>query len=138
MSSALKFASDALDAGLAAYQTEVFGLLDGGTLEIRTGSPPTDTTDPDDGTLLVTFDLDDPAFSIVAGVATLSAITGQLAEAAGSAGHFRAKASDSTVILQGTAGNAGDSPDLVLSNKVLTTDSLVTITDLSHTLTAPA
>lgn len=89
---------DAIDAGAAA-----------GTLAIRTGAAPTNTTDADSGTLLATLTFSDPAFGAASnGVATASAITSDSnVDNSGTAAHFRIKDSDGTVVAQGTVGTSG-------------------------------
>lgn len=89
---------DLLDAGASAA-----------TLAIRTGSPPTNVSDADSGTLLATLTFSDPAFGAASsGVATADTITSDTnVDASGTAGHFRAKDSDSNTILQGTVGTSG-------------------------------
>lgn len=89
---------DAVDAGASA-----------GTLAIRTGAAPTETTDADSGTLLATLTFSDPAFGAAsAGVATASSITSDTnVDASGTAAHFRIKDSDGTVKMQGSVGTSG-------------------------------
>ena len=118
---------DLLDAGAGA-----------GTLTIRTGSPPTNPGDADSGSLLGTLTFTDPAFGNAAsGVATASAITSDTsADTSGDAGHFRAKDSDGNVIFQGTAGESGDTPDMVFDEKTIVAGG--TIACSSFTVTVPA
>lgn len=79
-----------------------------GSLEIRTGAAPTNTTDADSGTLLATFVLGNPAFgSASSGVATANAISNVTIAANGTAAHFRAKNAAGVTILQGTVGVSG-------------------------------
>lgn len=90
----------------------VVGLLDAGagaaTLAIRTGSPPTNVSDADAGTLLATLTFSDPSFgSASSGTATANAITSDTnVDNTGTAGHFRAKDSDGNTVLQGTCGTS--------------------------------
>lgn len=88
---------DLLDAGGA------------GSLTIRTGSAPTNTTDADSGTLLATLALSATAFGSASnGVATANSITSDTnVDASGTAAHFRAKSGAGTTILQGTVGTSG-------------------------------
>ena len=92
----------------------VVDLVDGGagagTLVVRTGSAPTNTTDADSGTLLATCTFSDPAFgSASSGVATASSITGDSSvDATGTPGHFRVRDSNAVVIMQGTAGASAE------------------------------
>jgi hypothetical protein len=118
---------DLIDAGAGA-----------GTLEIRTGSPPATPATADSGTLLGTLTFSDPAFGNAAtGVATASAITSDSsADASGDAGHFRVKDSDGNVIMQGTAGEAADTPDMTFDDKSIVAGGVIACT--SFTVTVPA
>lgn len=92
----------------------VVDLVDGGsgagTIEVRSGSAPTNTTDADSGTLLATMTFNDPAFGNAAsGVATANSITQDSnVDVTGTPGHFRIKDSNGTVISQGTASAVGE------------------------------
>ena len=96
-------------AARSAACDAIVDLLDAGsgaaTLAIRTGSPPTNVSDADSGTLLATLTFSDPAFGAASsGVATAAAITSDTnVDASGTAAHFRAKDSDANTILQGSA-----------------------------------
>jgi hypothetical protein len=91
----------------------IVDLVDGGsgagTLEIRTGSAPTNPGDADSGTLLATLTFSDPAFGNAAtGVATADTITSDTnVDATNTAAHYRVKDSDGTVIWQGSVGTSG-------------------------------
>ena len=90
-------------------------LLDGGTVEIRSGSPaPVDS--PPTGSVLVIFNIGNPAFgAAVSGIAVANAIAGVTA-AAGNAGgtvHYVAKDSLNNVQRNGTAGTSGT--DMIIS-----------------------
>ena len=80
-----------------------------GTLGIRTGAAPTNTTDADSGTLLATLTFSDPAFGSASnGVATASAITSDTnVDNTGTAAHFRIYDSDAEVHMQGTVSTSG-------------------------------
>ncbi len=137
MASAFKISDLADEAGRNAYANAVAAMLDGGTLEIRTGSPPTNTTDADSGTLLATLLFSTPAFSLaVAGLASVVPFADAAAVAAGTAAHYRAKSSAGVVIMQGTVGLTADTPDLVLDDKTLIVDDVVTITAFSYDVPA--
>jgi len=133
-----KLSTDARNASADA----VVDLLDAGIsdayIEVRDGAPPVNVSDPDSGTLLATLVMNDPAFgAAVAGVATANAIASDIsADASGDAGHFRAKDSDGNTVFQGTAGEAGDTPNMVFDDKSIVEGGVVACTSL--TLTVPA
>ncbi len=102
-----------------AYADSIYSRLDGGTIEIRSGSPPASIEDPDSGTLLAEFTLFNPAFTFAGGIATIDLPNPAVVWAAGTAGHFRAKTSDGDPVLQGTAGVAAGSPDLTLTTATI-------------------
>lgn len=114
---------DLIDAGSGA-----------GTIEIRTGAPPTNVADADSGTKLATLTFSDPAFgNSSTGVATASAITSDTsADASGVAGHFRVKDSDGNVIMQGTAGETADTPNMVFDNKTFVAGGVVAISSFTY------
>lgn len=104
----------------------IVDLIDAGTgagrLEIRTGSPPDNLSDASTGTLLATLTFSNPAFGDAAlGSGIANAITSDTsADNSGDAGYFRVFAgagSDTSGLFQGTAGNAGDTPDMIFDNK---------------------
>ena len=113
-------------------------LLDAGagpaTLAIRTGSPPTNVSDADAGTLLATLTFSDPAFgSASSGVATASAITSDSSvDATGTAGHFRIKDSNSLTICQGTVGTSAT--DLVFNSASFVAGGVCSISSLTVTV----
>jgi hypothetical protein len=116
---------DLIDAGASA-----------GTLLIRTGSAPTNTTDADSGTLLATLTFADPAFGAASnGVATANAITGDASiDATGTAGHFRIRDSDAECHMQGTVGTSG--ADINFNSVSFVSGGSADITSL--TVTVPA
>ena len=138
MASDFKISTAARDAACDGIVDLVDGGASAGTIEIRTGSPPTNPGDADSGTLLGTLTFSDPAFGASAtGTATASAITSDTsADATGTAGHFRVKDSDGTVIFQGTCGEAADSPDMTFDDKSIIAGGTISISSL--TVTVPA
>jgi hypothetical protein len=108
-----------------------------GTLQVRTGAPPTNVADADSGTLLATLTFSTTAFGASStGTATAAAITSDTsADASGDAGHFRVKNAAGTTIFQGTAGEAADTPDLVFDEKSIVSGGTVAIS--SFTVTVP-
>lgn len=83
-------------------------LLDGGTLEIRSGTQPINAdTPPADGALLATLTFGTPAFGAgVNGVATANAITPALAVATGTASWYRAKTAGAATVTDGSIGTS--------------------------------
>ena len=79
-------------------------LLNGGTLEIRTGTPAAIDGAPT-GTVLATLSINATAFGAAsAGSATFNAIVDVTATAAGTAGHYVAKDSGGNAERNGTVG----------------------------------
>ncbi len=104
----------------------VNSLLNGGTVEIRTGAPaPVDSAPT--GTILATLTINATAFAAaVNGTATANAIAGVLGSVTGTAGHYVARDSGSNVRRNGTAGIAGT--DMILSTADITLGENVSIT----------
>jgi hypothetical protein len=118
-------------------------LVDGGTppgrIEIRTGSPPTNVSDASSGTKLGTLTFSNPAYgSASSGTCQENAITSDTnADASGDAGYFRVyqgAAGDTAALWQGTAGESGDTPDLVFDEKSIVAGGTIAITDFSITM----
>jgi hypothetical protein len=119
---------DELDTGTGA-----------GTIPIRTGTPPTNVSDASSGTLLGTCTFSATAFGAAAtGVATAAAITSDsTADNSGDAGHFRlykGAAGDTSASAQGTAGNAGDTPDMTFDNKTIVAGGVIAISSMTVTV----
>ncbi len=138
MASDFEISTAARNAACDAIVDLVDGGAGAGTLTIRTGSPPATPATADSGTLLGTLTFSDPAFgSAATGVATASAITSDSsADASGDAGHFRVKDSNGVVIMQGTAGEAADTPDMTFDEKSIVAGGVIACT--SFTVTVPA
>lgn len=122
-----------------AANNGVTALLNGGRVEIRTGSPPTNLTDASSGTLLATLALNATAAGASSGgTATFNAITNDSsADASGDAGYFRVYASggsDTAAIFQGTAGEAADTPDLTFDEKTFVAGGIVSISSLTFSV----
>ena len=104
------------------------------TLKIFTGAPPAACSSTDTGTVIATMTL--PADWMDAADAGKKSLLGTWQDAAadadGTAGHFRIYKS-AACELQGTAGVAGDAPDLVLDYKVFTAGIEVNITQFDLT-----
>lgn len=135
MASNLKLGTNGRNAACDA----IVDLLDSGTVKIRTGAPPTNPSDASSGTLLATVTFNATAFGDAAsGVATANDFTADSdADASGDAGHFRIYASgggDTDTVLQGTAGEAGDTPDMTFDNKSIVAGGIVDITAMTITV----
>lgn len=119
----------------------IVDLIDGGTgageIEIRSGAAPTAPADADSGTLLATLPMSATAFGAASGgVATAASITSDTdADATGTAGHFRVKDGDGTVIMQGSITGTGGGGDLILDNTSIAAGQTVSIS--SFTVTVP-
>jgi hypothetical protein len=122
---------DTADVACAA----VTDLLDGGTLEIRTGAAPALASDADSGVLLAVCTFGTPAFAApVDGVATANAITPDAsANATGTALHFRAKDSGGDVVLQGSITGVGGGGDLQLSSTSIVATIPFSVASLTYT-----
>ena len=102
---------DRLDGGPAAGRVEIF-----------TGPPPASVDDLDQGTLLATLVLSDPAFGPSADAgdvarAAANTITADLSAAAeGTAGHFRGKDSNGVSVVQDTVSLPGGGGGMELDN----------------------
>jgi len=108
-------AKDMLDALTA--------LLDGGYVNIYAGAPKDTLEIAEDGDILAHLTLDTPAFGAAAdadpgAMATAGTVTpDSSADHSGTAGHFRAFASDDAPVIQGTVGLA--TSDLVLNTTAI-------------------
>tara|TARA_R110000851_G_scaffold132949_2_gene267562 strand:+ start:479 stop:862 length:384 start_codon:yes stop_codon:yes gene_type:complete len=101
-------------AGRNASVDAVNTLLNGGTLEIRTGTAAAVDSTPT-GTVLATLSINATAFAAASsGSATANAIVDVTATAAGTAGHYVAKDSGGNAERNGTAGTSGT--DMILNN----------------------
>lgn len=121
---ATRISQAAQDAALDTFTA----LLDGGHIEIRTGSQPTNPDTAASGTLLATLTLNNPAFSAAsAGVANglLSGVTAT-AVASGTAGWCRAYTSGSAAVMDGSCSASGGGGDVQLNSVAITSGQTVT------------
>jgi len=111
------------------------GLLDSGTIEVRTGAQPTNVDDADSGTLLGTLAFAATAFGAATnGAATANTITSDTdADASGDAGHVRLKTSAPAIHSDATAGESGDSPDVEFDNKSIVAGGTIAISAMTWT-----
>lgn len=104
------------------------------TLEIRSGSVPANCAAADSGTVLATLTL--PSDWMAAASSGAKAIAGSWvdlsADATGTAGHFRIKAS-TTTHLQGVCSGTGGGGDMELSSTSITAGQSVTISTFTLT-----
>jgi len=106
----MQWNQDFLDAYAEAILDEINTAIgSAGVIEFRTGAPPTNPTDSDTGTLIVTLTCDAPPFNptVVSNVAQLNDTAPEVAVASGTVGHFRMKDNTDVCIFQGTCGDAG-------------------------------
>lgn len=109
-----------------------------GTMEIRSGSQPASANDAASGTLLATVTLPDPAFgSASSGAAAINDPGPVTGVAAGTAGWFRIKDSDSNTVMDGSVGASGSGADLELATTTISVGLTVDITG-GGTITMPA
>jgi len=110
-------------------------LLNSGTIQIRTGSQPTNVDDSPTGTLLGTLTFSATAFGAPAtGVVTAAAITSDTsADASGTAGHARLLTSGAAIHSDATCGQG--SGDFNFNNSAIVIGGTIAVSAL--TLTAP-
>lgn len=142
MATALKLSTNTTNAQADALSD----LLDGGTLEIYTGSAPiAQGTDPGQingapvGTLLAVLTFASPsAPAASAGVLTFNSMTPEdVVLATGTAGWFRcikAAGGSSNVVLVGNVGATGSGSDLELSTTSLTPAYAVVVSSFTYTV----
>ena len=117
-------------AGRNASIDAVNTLLNGGTIEIRTGAAAAIDSAPT-GTVLATLSINATAFSAAsAGSATFNAIVDVTASAAGTAGHYVAKDSGGNAERNGTAGTSGT--DMILNTTTFGIGDDVSITGWTY------
>lgn len=104
-----------------------------GTVQIRTGTPPTNVGDSATGTLLGTLTLSATAFGNAIddtdkATATANTITGDSsADADGTAGYFRVRNNAGTAIWQGTVTATGGGGDMELDTVTINTGDTINI-----------
>lgn len=112
-------------------------LLNGGYIEIRTGSQPATVATAVTGTLLGTLPLSATAFGTpTAGVVTANTITGDSsADATGTAGYFRAFTSGAVAVIDGSITATGSGGDLQLNSVSIVAGGTINVT--AWTITQP-
>jgi hypothetical protein len=128
---AFQFSIAARNAALDSIETAI-GVSP--TLEIRSGTVPASCAAADSGTVLATMALpSDWLAAASAGVKSLSGTWQDIsADATGTAGHFRIKAS-TTCHIQGTITITAGGGDMTLDNTSIATGQQITITAFSIT-----
>lgn len=129
-------------AGRNAAIDPLMVLLNGGTLEIRTGAKPATPETAASGTLLTTHALAATfAGAASSGSATANAIGNGTAAAGGTAGYGRFKTSGGTavmdVIVGGTAeGDSAGTVNILLTTKVIVVGDVVSVTAFTYSMPA--
>lgn len=111
-------------------------LLNGGTRELRTGSPPANPAAGATGTLIATLAYGSPAYSAASGgTAASAAIANATAVATGTVGHYRDKASGGTAVCDGVVTGTGGGGDMTLDNPAVVSGQTITtaLGALTHT-----
>lgn len=110
--------------------------LDGGTIEIRSGTRPASANDTATGSLLAAVTLKTPAFGAASnGVATINDPDPVTASASGTATWFRALTSEGGTVFDGSVTATGGGGDLTLVTTSLTNGLSVDVT--GGTVTMP-
>lgn len=112
----------------------IAALLNGGTIQVRTGTQPTNVSDAASGTLLGTLTFGTPAFGAASvGVATANAITSDSsADNSGTVGYARLLSSGGTAIMDCTCGTG--SGDISFDNGTIVAGGVIAITSLTITV----
>lgn len=136
MASNFKISTAARNAACNALVDLIDGGTGAGRLEIRVGSPPTNVGDASSGTLLGTLTFSATAFgNSSTGTATANSITSDTtADNSGDAGYFRiyaGAAGDTAALFQGTAGESGDTPDMVFDDKSVVAGGTIACTSMT-------
>jgi hypothetical protein len=126
---ALRLATATRNAGIDA----IGDLLNGGTIQIRTGAQPTNVADAASGTLLGTLTFNATAFGAPStGVVTAAAITSDTsADASGTAGHARLLTSGAAIHSDATCGQG--SGDFNFDNNVIVSGGTIAVSALTMT-----
>lgn len=119
-----------------AAASAVAALLNGGHVEIRTGSQPATPGTAATGTLLGTLTLSATAFgSASSGTVTANTITGDSsADATGTAGWFRAYDSSSTAVIDGAITATGGGGDMTLDSTSIVAGGTISMSSWSLTM----
>lgn len=126
------------NTALINQEADTFGaLFDGGTLEIYTGSQPSDQNGAPSGSLLATVNIPSPAFgAAVAGVITNNAGWADAATATGTAGWARMISADTLKTFDATVTDVPGGNNLLISTVDIVISNVVGVNSL--TITIPA
>lgn len=115
----------------------IAALLDGGYIEIRTGTQPADPQTVASGTLLGTLPLSPTAFGAASnGTVTANAITDDSdADASGTAGWFRGYGSGAVAVIDGNITGTSGGGDMELDDTAIVQGGVISVT--SWTMTMP-
>jgi hypothetical protein len=130
---ALQFSVAVRNARLDVIETTIGASA---VVKLRTGAPPATCATADSGTVLATLNLPSDWMSAASGgvKALLGTWQDLLADAAGTAAHFRLYASDGTTCgLQGTATITGGGGDLTIDNPTLALNQPFSVTSFAIT-----
>jgi hypothetical protein len=112
-------------------------LIDGGSIEIRSGTRPASAADAATGTLLATITLESPSFAGgSAGVATVADPDPVDADADGTASWFRAFTSGAATAFDGSVTQTGGGGDITLATVELVEGLSIDITGGTITIGA--
>ncbi len=128
---AFQFSTASRNASLDSIETTIGASP---TLEIRSGAAPADCAAADSGTLLAALPLPADFMSAASGGSkSLAGTWTDVADATGTAGHFRLK-QGATCHIQGSITGTGGGGDMILDNVSIATGQTINVT--SFTITA--
>lgn len=130
---AIKMSVTVRNARINAIETAIGGTA---VLKIRTGSPPTNISDADTGTVLATLTLPADYMAAASGGSAVKSGTWEdlTADNAGTAGHFRLYANDGTTQhMQGTITATSGGGDMEVDNTVFAAGQQFSVTAFTLT-----
>lgn len=117
---------------LANDEADAFAALAaGGSLQVRTGTPPATANTTASGTLLATLTLQSPAFTVSANVATIIGNPEALIGADGVVGYARLLSNTSVPIMDVTIGTSGT--DVLVNKTSFVTGETIIIQSFYYT-----
>lgn len=125
---------------LKAELDALAALLNGGTIQVRTGAQPATPQTAATGTLLATLTFSSPAFGAAADSGNNAQIVANAisddasADADGTAGWFRALTSGAAAVFDGTVSESGGGGDAIINSDAIQVGGRVRITSLTYTL----